>query len=149
MTGQHEDYNALRIQKGLKPLTFRLLAAEQIDNPLLSAGFDDKIAALKAAGRTAEELKVKWAFHGTRESALKGIATYGLLRVGHSSGLNLSKATDADISAIPAVTFMSGTATSLLAFPAHHPRHVADPRRVLSLVCAVQSVRRIRAEVQQ
>jgi hypothetical protein len=94
MSGQHEDYNSARIKKGMKPLTFRLSSAERIDNPLLSARFDLKCSVLKAMGRTADDLKVRWAFHGTRESALIGIATYGLLRIAHSSGLNPSKSTD-------------------------------------------------------
>jgi hypothetical protein len=94
INGQHEDYNELRIKKGLKPLSFRLLSVERIDNPLLSARFDSKASALKALGRSADEVKVRWAFHGTRESALHSIATYGLLRVAHPSGLNPSKSTD-------------------------------------------------------
>jgi hypothetical protein len=83
-----------RIKKGLKPLSFRLLSVERVDNPALSARFEAKASALKALGRSADEVKVRWAFHGTRESALQNIAQFGLLRIAHPSGLNPSKSTD-------------------------------------------------------
>jgi hypothetical protein len=54
---------AARLKKGLKPITFRLLAVEAIDNPLLRSRFEAKLAALKAV-RPPEECKVRWAFHG-------------------------------------------------------------------------------------
>jgi hypothetical protein len=90
--GKCADYNERRFEQKLSPIGFRLVNAEAIVNPLLVGRFERERQQLRDAGRSAEELRVKVGFHGTRESNVPKIARSGLLRIGHP--LNPSKSTD-------------------------------------------------------
>ena len=90
--GQNADYVASRILAGKKPLTFRLTSVTAIDNTLLLARFQRECKRLEALGRTADELKPRTGFHGTRSANVPKIAASGLLRVGHPQ--NPSQRTD-------------------------------------------------------
>ncbi len=47
-----EDYNKHRIEKKLNPITFKLVGVEKVTNPFLQARFDQRLALMKAAGRS-------------------------------------------------------------------------------------------------
>lgn len=93
LIGRLDDYVEVRRKQGKGPLTFRLSAVQAIVNPTLSARFENDRTRLAALGRSAEQLKLKYAFHGTRATNIPRIAKHGLLRVGHA--LNPSTSTDA------------------------------------------------------
>jgi len=92
LNGHIEDYTEKRYKQGLKPISFRLVALERVENQTLKAAFQTRCDKLKANDRTEAELRVQWGFHGTRLPNVPLICGGGLLRVGHAK--NPSKAID-------------------------------------------------------
>jgi hypothetical protein len=114
LNGHIDDYTTHRTKANKAPISFRVTEVQEIKNQVLAKRFEKCREALKANGRSDEELKVRFGFHGTFESLpagvprsitgfpapLKGtrpsniakIARYGLLRIGHP--LNPSESTD-------------------------------------------------------
>lgn len=97
LNGQIADYN----KPHAPAINFRLVEAQRIDNPTLTANFEScaKKIAERAKTSGGESDQKEWArertgFHGTRPAAIPGIARHGLLRVEHTSGLNTSRSTD-------------------------------------------------------
>lgn len=81
--GRNEDYNASRLQKGEKPVSFVLAAAEAVNNPVLAEAFDRRRRFI-AESRGAKEGRERHAFHGTHPSRLKTLCDRGLLPFGHA-----------------------------------------------------------------
>ncbi len=98
INGHIDDYNALRIKKGLRPITFRLRSADRIQNDVLQRRFERQLKRMQtepmsnSQKRSKDDVKVRWSFHGTRPENIPKIARTGLLRVGHP--YNPSKSTD-------------------------------------------------------
>jgi hypothetical protein len=92
-----QDYVKRRQDKGLPPLTFKLVGAQTVSNPFLEQRFRAAQARLAAASdpqRSGSE-----GFHGTHPSNVKSICNKGLLRVGHK--LNGSEAVDEGFFGVP------------------------------------------------
>eukprot|EP00927_Polykrikos_kofoidii_P056043 TRINITY_DN50221_c0_g1_i1.p1 TRINITY_DN50221_c0_g1~~TRINITY_DN50221_c0_g1_i1.p1 ORF type:complete len:423 (-),score=73.40 TRINITY_DN50221_c0_g1_i1:136-1404(-) len=81
--GRNEDYNAKRIATGEKPLNFVLVAAEVVDNPVLSGAFEARKKYIEAA-RGQKEARERYAFHGTHPSRVSSLCDRGLLPFGHA-----------------------------------------------------------------
>lgn len=82
--GRNEDYNLNRIKKGEKPISFVLVAADVVENPVLAARFEARRRIVLDA-RGAKEGRERHAFHGTHPARLKSLCDRGLLPFGHSS----------------------------------------------------------------
>lgn len=89
MNGQNQDYNESRIKQGKRPLSFVLVAAQRIDNPVLESRFEVKKKQI-AESRGAKDARERYAFHGPHPSKIQAISNTGLLPFGHV--LNSSKA---------------------------------------------------------
>jgi len=92
VNGHNDDYTRQRAIKGLRPTTFQVIGLTRIVNKTLQHRFELARAWLTRQGRSAAELKVKIAFHGTRTENIPKICQTGLLRIGHP--LNSSASTD-------------------------------------------------------
>lgn len=99
--GRIDCYVGDRIKAGRKPIAFKLVSVEKVVNPILEARFDHCLQRLKAQGRSIADTTVRWGFHGSPSVVVRNICNKGLLRVGHSSGLNPSKAVDSGFFGMP------------------------------------------------
>eukprot|EP00927_Polykrikos_kofoidii_P033845 TRINITY_DN2869_c0_g1_i2.p1 TRINITY_DN2869_c0_g1~~TRINITY_DN2869_c0_g1_i2.p1 ORF type:complete len:348 (+),score=29.98 TRINITY_DN2869_c0_g1_i2:50-1093(+) len=91
--GRNEDYNQSRILMGLKPLCFRLVAAQKVNNPVLSALFERRKLDFETS-LPKNEARERHAFHGSHPKNLKSLCDRGLLPHGHE--LNPAKETSDD-----------------------------------------------------
>jgi len=80
--GRNEDYNAKLINKGSKPVSFVLVAAQVVDNATLATRFNARVAAI-ATERAKKDTRERHAFHGTHPSRLQTLCDNGLLPFGH------------------------------------------------------------------
>eukprot|EP01060_Flectonema_neradi_P018254 TRINITY_DN2504_c9_g1_i1.p1 TRINITY_DN2504_c9_g1~~TRINITY_DN2504_c9_g1_i1.p1 ORF type:complete len:548 (+),score=93.62 TRINITY_DN2504_c9_g1_i1:46-1689(+) len=75
--GHNEMYVKDRILENKLPITFQLVAAKDIESPLLKSKFDQFKSTLSEASRT------RFSFHGTHPNNIHSIVQKGLLPFGH------------------------------------------------------------------
>ena len=91
-TGQNEDYTKTRIEKKLRPITFKLIAVRRVRNDTLKRRFDAFKAHLESSKRTKAQQRAVICFHGCRPATVARICKTGLLPIGHA--LNPSPSVD-------------------------------------------------------
>ena len=82
--GRNEDYVGNRLKKKKKPITFVLLNAWKVTNPVLEAAFAAKREAMiKECGGEEQLSRIRVAFHGTKDIHIPSIIKTSLLRFQH------------------------------------------------------------------
>lgn len=79
--GQIDDYSEKRIKQNKRPLLFRLVGVQRIENAVLKKRFEACQEHLSALGRKAGDRKARDAFHGTSRSNIAKICRFVLLFV--------------------------------------------------------------------